>query len=191
MVHKGAGPDKTYNLDDLFSGGDFFPNVDFSKTRAYALGLGQIYINLKGRESKGYVEPGADYDETVQAIVQGLRKVVDPENGRQVVFDAYHRSRIYHGSFFEQAPDIQLGFNDGYRVSWQSTLGGIPSELISPNTKIWSGDHCSMEHSITAGVLLTDFKVPSASPSIMDIGPSALNLLGVPLPDDIDGKPLV
>jgi len=191
MVHKGTGPDETYNLDDLFSGGDFFPNVDFSKTRAYALGLGQIYINLKGRESKGYVEPGADYDETVQAIVQGLRKVVDPENGRQVVFDAYHRSQIYHGSFFEQAPDIQLGFNDGYRVSWQSTLGGIPKELISPNTKIWSGDHCSIEHSITAGVLLTDFKVPSASPSIMDIGPTALNLLGVPLPDDIDGKPLV
>ena len=191
MVREGAVPGEFYSLDDLFSGGDFFPNVDFSRTRAYALGLGQVYINVKGRESKGCVAPGADYDETVNAIAQGLRKATDPETGEHPIFDVYNRSQIYHGPRFEQAPDIQIGFNDGYRVSWQSTLGAIPKELISPNTKIWSGDHCSMEHSISGGVLLTNLKITSPTPSIMDIGPTALSLLGVPLPDDIDGVPLV
>ncbi len=191
MVRQTAEEGRLYNLDDLFSGGDFFPDVDFAETRAYALGLGQIYINLKGREGQGFVEPGDDYERTVKAITEGIREAVDPETGERVIVDAYPRARIYHGPFFEQAPDIQIGFKDGYRVSWQSTLGGIPKELISPNTKIWSGDHCSMDHSVSAGVLLTNLKVAGASPSIMDVGPTALSLLGVPLPDDVDGKPLV
>ncbi len=191
MTFLGTEGEKTYNLDDLFSQGDFFPDVDFSRTRAYALGLGQIYINLEGREKFGCVSPGQDYEETVAAIINGLRKVTDPETGEPVVFNAYPRKQIYHGPFFDQAPDIQIGFRSGYRVSWQSTLGAIPRELVSPNRKIWSGDHCSLEQSITHGVLLSSLRISSPSPSIMDIGPTALKLLGVPIPEDFDGEPLV
>jgi len=179
---------KRYTLDDLFGKGEFWPNVDWFKTRAYALGLGQIYINLVGRENKGTVLPGRDYQNVVGDIAQQLGGLID-DDGTKVIHKVYKRDEIFSGDYVDGAPDLQVGFEDGYRVSWQTCLGGIPKDVIEPNNRKWSGDHCSLEPSITNGILLSNKKI-NGVPKIIDIAPTALKLLGVPLPKNIEGTSL-
>ncbi len=99
VLHGQAGGPKT--LADLFGGGQFWENVDWSKTRAYAMGLGQIYINLKGREGQGIVEPGADYQQLVDEISRKLLTFTDPKTGAPVVHAVYRGTqglvRTVHG----------------------------------------------------------------------------------------------
>jgi hypothetical protein len=75
-------------------------------------------------------------------------------------------------------------------VSWQTALGGVPPDLIEDNMDNWSGDHCSFDPRITAGIFFCSRKLPDRARSIQDIGPTVLRYLGVPLPGDFDGKPL-
>jgi len=174
-------------LDNLYDREDFWPDVDWSRTKAYAIGLGQIYINLAGREKHGLVRPGADYERVVREICDGLSNLVDRETGERVVIGAYPRADIYQGPFFDQAPDIQLGFSRGYRVSWQTTLGGIPEDVIQVNNKKWSSDHCSYDPSITQGIILSNRKIAKRKPSIVDIAPTVLKTFDIPIPNDYDG----
>ena len=80
--------------------------------------------------------------------------------------------------------------HEGYRVSWQTTLGGSPEGLVYPNMKKWSADHGGYDFATTAGVLITNRRVSSAAPSILDIAPTVLKYFGLSIPADIDGKPL-
>src|SRR6185436_1131115 len=112
-------------LADLFGHGRFFQGVDWARTKAYGVGLGQIYFNLRGREGKGIVSPGAEYTALQREIRDKLLTVTDPQNGQRVFRDIYLRDDIYHGEFLANAPDLEVGFNDGYRVGWQDTLGEI------------------------------------------------------------------
>ena len=84
-----------------------------------------------------------------------------------------------------------MGFNDGYRVGWQDTLGGITRSVIENNNRKWSGDHCATAVEISGGVFFANRKISSDSPSIMDLSPTVLKLVGAPLPPDVDGKPLM
>ncbi len=82
---------------------------------------------------------------------------------------------------------------DGYRVSWQTTLGGAPRGIVYPNMKKWSGDHGGFDYTTTAGVLISSKPVANdrlGAISIMDIAPTVLRYFGVAVPADIDGKPL-
>ena len=79
---------------------------------------------------------------------------------------------------------------DGYRVSWQTTLGGSPPGIVYPNKKKWSGDHGGYDFAATAGVLITNRPVHSDAPSIMDIAPTVLKFFGVQIPGEVDGKSL-
>jgi predicted AlkP superfamily phosphohydrolase/phosphomutase len=83
-----------------------------------------------------------------------------------------------------------VGMEEGYRVSWQTTLGGSPQGIVYPNMKKWSADHGGYDFAITSGVLITNRRVAAAAPSIMDIAPTVLRYFGVPVPADIDGKAL-
>jgi predicted AlkP superfamily phosphohydrolase/phosphomutase len=180
------GEGKEYSLDDLFGQGKFWPNVDWRNTKAYAIGLGQIYINLIGREKYGAVLKGSDYEKTVNDIVKGMETITD-EDGTKAVHKVYKRDDIFKGPFIDKAPDMQVGFADGYRVSWQTCLGGIPKDVIEPNDKKWSGDHCSLEPSLTKGIILSNRKI-EGDPSIIDIHPTALKILGVDIPKAVEGK---
>lgn len=181
---------KEYKLEDLFGKGEFWPNVDWQRTKAYALGLGSIYINLKGREAYGIVKPGDEYDGLRQEIVARLKNLRDNTTGKKAILDVYTREDIYKGEYLNEAPDLVVGFNEGYRVSWQTALGGIPPEIIVENRSNWSGDHCSFDPSITKGIFLSNKKLAQESPSIIDIAPTVLRIFNLPIPEEMDGKPI-
>ena len=177
-------------LDDLFGGGTFWENVDWSRTRAYAMGIGQIYFNVRGRESRGIVSPGAEAKQLADELSAKLLTMTDPEDGSPIIRAVYKRDDIYTGPFLSNASELQVGMHEGYRVSWQTTLGGSPEGLVYPNMKKWSADHGGYDFATTAGVLITNRRVSSASPSILDIAPTVLKYFGLSIPADIDGKPL-
>lgn len=189
MAVQGQQPgEKT--LQDLFGGGTFWENVDWSRTKAYAMGLGQIYVNLKGREAHGIVNPGAESATVQDALIAQLMTMTDPKTGTKMVDAVYKASDIYSGEFVKNAAELQVGLADGYRVSWQSTLGGSPPGLVYPNMKKWSGDHGSYDYKQTSGVLISSRAVPDRPLEITDIAPTVLKYFGVPIPSDIDGKPI-
>ena len=177
-------------LQDLFGGGTFWENVDWSRTSAYAMGLGQVYINLKGREKSGIVAPGAESKQVQNDLANRLMTMTDPNTGERMVDAVYKADDVYSGEFVGNAAELQVGLADGYRVSWQSTLGGSPPGIVYPNMKKWSGDHGSYDYKSTPGTLISSRPVPAGVTQIIDIAPTVLKYFGVPIPSDIDGKPL-
>jgi len=182
--------EKTYNLDQLFGQGSFFPNVDWSKTRAYAVGLGQIYLNLRGREKEGILDSGPETDKLLEEIRDKLMAFRDPDNGNAVLEHVYLGRDIFHGARISEAPELQLDFQDGYRTSWQTSLGAIPAGIVVANMKKWSGDHCASDPSDTPGIFLSNRRVGSPNPSIQDIAPTVLSLLSVAPSSPLDGRAL-
>jgi predicted AlkP superfamily phosphohydrolase/phosphomutase len=184
---------KRKNLEDLFDQGDFFTNVDWSKTRAYALGLGQIYINLKGREGKGIVQPGDEYRQVAAQIKQGLEAFVDPETGERPVAHVFTRDEAYNGVYDPVLiPDLIPSNSEGYRVGWQDSLGGIGKTIVEPNTEIWSGDHCSVYPPLVQGILFSSFKLKAPNGAYMgDVMPTILDLYGVRATTNLDGRSLL
>jgi predicted AlkP superfamily phosphohydrolase/phosphomutase len=181
-------------LEDLFDRGElgeFFKFVDWSRTKAYAMGLGNIYINLLGREPKGSVAPGREYDEVRDAIARGLEELVDPQNGEKPVLKVYRREEIYSGFDPRVLPDLRPANSDHYRVGWQTALGEVPPNVFEDNLKSWSGDHCSNDPSVVPGVLFSNVRLDPGAPGIGDIYPTILELLGVPGVPGIDGRSLV
>ena len=174
-------------LKDLFGGGTFWENVDWTRTKAYAMGLGQIYVNLKGREGRGVVEP-PESKAVQDQLAARLMTMIDPKTGARIIEAVYKRDDIYTGPYLANAAELQVGFAEGYRVSWQTTLGGSPPGIVYPNMKKWSGDHGSFDYKQTPGVLISSRMLSDANADIMDIAPTVLKYFGVPIPSDIDGK---
>ena len=181
------------NLEDLFDQGDFFVNVDWSKTKAYALGLGQIYINQAGREAKGIVQPGAEYAQVAAGIKAGLEAFVDEKTGEHPVAHVFTRDEAYEGVYDPLLiPDLIPSNSEGYRVGWQDSLGGIGKEIVEDNTEIWSGDHCSVYPPLVQGILFSNFKLDASKGAYMgDVMPTILALYGVKPTTNLDGKSLL
>jgi len=179
--------EKQYNLDNLFGQGSFFPNTDWSQTRAYAVGLGQVYLNLRGREKYGIVNPGAEAQGILADLRQKLLALEDPDTHEKVIENVYFASEIFHGPRTSEAADLQMSFRDGYRTSWQTSLGAIPAGIVVANMKKWSGDHCASDPSDTQGIFFSNRVVTVLRPSILDIAPSVLKLLGLSPPAQLDG----
>jgi predicted AlkP superfamily phosphohydrolase/phosphomutase len=189
MALEGQVPSEK-KLDDLFGGGEFWENVDWSRTKAYAMGLGQIYFNLRGREAKGIVGAGAEYKQLADELSAALLTMKDPEDGSPIVRAVYKRDDVYTGEFLHNAADLQVGMEDGYRVSWQTTLGGSPQGIVYPNMKKWSGDHGGYDYKMTAGVLISTKPISQSEARIIDIAPTVLKYFGLTVPKEIDGKSL-
>jgi predicted AlkP superfamily phosphohydrolase/phosphomutase len=102
----------------------------------------------------------------------------------------YARDDIYRGAYLANAAELQVGMRDGYRVSWQTTLGGAPAGVVYPNMTKWSGDHGGYDYAATAGVLIANRPVVRRGVSIVDIAPTVLKYFGVQVPGDMDGQPL-
>jgi len=181
-------------LEDLFDKGqlgEFFKYVDWSRTRAYAMGLGNIYINLLGREPKGSVAPGREYDEVRDAIVRGLENLVDEATGEHPLTRVYRREEIYSKFDPRVIPDLRAANSDHYRVGWQTALGEVPPNVLEDNLKAWSGDHCSNDPAVVKGVLFSNIALDARDPFIGDIYPTVLALLGLPQVAGLDGRNLL
>ena len=182
---------KERNVEMLFDQGQFWENVDWSKTRAYAMGLGELYVNLKGREAQGIVEPGAEYDALKAELKQRLVAMQDPEDGARPIRRVLAREEVYRKFDPNMIPDLFILNNDGYRVSWQTSLGGVPKDVFQPNKAVWSGDHCSVDPEIVKGIFFTNRRLGSArAPYIADVYPTVLGALGVKAPYEVDGVEL-
>ena len=125
-----------------------------------------------------------------QELVKKFATLHDPDTGEPVVRKVYTREELYKGPYFDEAPDMVVGFERGYRVSWQTSLGGIPPEIIEPNERRWSADHCSVDPDLVPGVLFSSRPLDAASPHITDIAPSVLKRLGIVPPASMDGHDL-
>ncbi len=164
-------------------GGD----VDWSRTRAYALGLNGLYVNLRGREGQGIVNPGPERDRLVEELVEKLEAVRDPISGHPVVKRAHIREKIYSGPYVERAPDILVGYDWGYRTAWESALGDVVTEeLITDCEDKWSGDHCGATE-IVPGILFSNKPLLLEGPHLYDIPPSILAEFGIPTPKEMVG----
>jgi predicted AlkP superfamily phosphohydrolase/phosphomutase len=182
---------KDRNVEMLFDSGQFWENVDWSHTRAYAMGLGEMYINVKGRESQGIVNPGPEYDALKSELKSRLVTMTDMETMEHPVRRVLAREEIYRQFDPNMIPDLFVTNNDGYRVSWQTSLGGIPKNLIEPNKQVWSGDHCSVDPEIVKGIFFYNRKLATdRAPYIADVYPTVLGLLSVKAPYELDGVEL-
>ena len=149
-----------------------FERVDWSRSRAYALGLNGLFINVAGRESQGIVDP-ADVPALKDEIAGKLTGWTDPERDQPVVRRVFDGLEIYPGSQDnDETPDLVVGYHRGYRASWQTTLGAIPPKLMEPNRQKWSGDHC-IDPELVPGVLFTSFEPDREVESLLDIWPLA------------------
>lgn len=158
-------------------GGGLFRFVKWEKTYAYALGFGSIYLNIKGREKQGIVNP-EEAESVKEKIINGLKKLKDPKHNVKVIKSIYKSHDIYNGKCISNAPDLIVGFNDGYRVSWQTAVGGAPPGIIEDNKKKWSGDHI-VDPSIVPGILFANFPVNKSDIHQIDIGPTVLSFFGI------------
>jgi len=170
-------------------GNKYLARVDWSQTKAYALGLAGIFINQKGREAQGIVEPGGQTQQLKLEIIKKLTLLTDTATEEIAIVRVQDREIAYSGPFKETAPDLIVGYNRGYRVSWETAIGTITEGVFHDNTKAWSGDHC-IDPDLIPGVLFCSHKVLTEKPRLMDLGPTALELFGVPVPGNMDGRPL-
>jgi predicted AlkP superfamily phosphohydrolase/phosphomutase len=166
--------------------GQYFANVDWSKTRAYGLGLNGLYINVKGREKYGVVKP-AEVDGLVAELSRKLLAIRDPASGKQVITRADAASSIYQGPYAHTGPDVIVGYARGYRAGWQTILGAFPENVLEDNTNPWSGDHC-IDYTQVPGILLSNRSIAAQNPALTDIAPTVLSEFGIPKPHDMIGS---
>jgi predicted AlkP superfamily phosphohydrolase/phosphomutase len=155
-----------------------FQNVDWSRTRAYGLGLNGLYINLRGREKWGIVPP-SDRSSLIDEIRQRLLGTIDPKTGRPAVTRVDRREQIYaDAGHLAVAPDLIVGYADGTRVSNESALGGVPAGVLVDNTQEWSGDHC-MDPETVPGILLTNRPLRQPAGSLDKVAGAILAEFGI------------
>jgi hypothetical protein len=177
-------------MDGMFNTkGGYYDPYDWSKTRAYALGLSKIYINLQGREPEGIVEQAGAEALKAEIIAKLTRLKDDEAHGyAPVISGVWRREDIWEGDRLGEAGDLQIGYAWGYRVSWQTSLGGADEPVIFDNLKNWSGDHCSFDPALVPGVVFCNRKLEAKRFGLIDVGITTINWLNVPLPQNLGGR---
>lgn len=183
----GTGAARERNLEADLQGGSLFHGVDWAKTKAYSLGLGKIWINLRGREPQGSVDPSER-----DAVLADIRtRLLDLRHeGRKVVRSARVREELYRGDRTGESADLVLGFEDGFRISWQATLGSLDEPTFAPNRARWSGDHCSVDPELVPGVFFSNHPIVESSVQAVDVFPTIEQALGIPATPGLDGRAL-
>lgn len=168
---------------------EFFRGVDWSRTKAYALGLGGIYLNRRQREGMGILST-EDADRTAAGIQAALPGLGDPVTGARPVRGVKRKEELYTGAYAAEAPDLLALFERGYRASWTTGLGGIGRGILEDNTRRWGGDHI-VDPALVPGVLFMNRPFTSATPRLIDLAPTILGALGVPRGSAMEGADLL
>jgi predicted AlkP superfamily phosphohydrolase/phosphomutase len=174
---------------DREESGEYLDGIDWSRTRAYTFGLGGLYLNLRGREAGGIVDP-QDAPALKAELIAKLTGLRDEETSDVAIQRVYAASAIYHGPYLDAAPDMIVGYSRGYRTSWDAALGKVTARVFEDNLKAWSGDHC-VDPSLVPGVLFSNLKLDAENPGIEDLAPTALGLYGIDPPPWMEGKPVI
>ena len=169
--------------------GEFYDNVDWDKTKAYALGLNGLYLNLQDREFNGVVDPFGAL-KIITEIKKKLEQVKDPLNGKKIIRQAYKPVDVYNGDYVDQAPDLVIGYEPGYRISDTATLGKFPKQVINDRTDKWSSDHC-MDPNVVPGVFLSNKRIIANDPALQDLAATIIKQFGIKPPADMSNKPVL
>jgi predicted AlkP superfamily phosphohydrolase/phosphomutase len=176
--------------DALESRTEYFNHVDWGRTRAYALGFNSLYLNRRGRERWGIVDPGPESEELMDEITEKLLALTDPATGLTPVARLYRTTEIYQGAHLSEAPDMVVGYRRSYRSSDSSALGTLSRPIVQDRLDDWSGDHL-METDSVPGVLLTNRKLRVEDPGLEDIAPTILSEFGLEPTPEMIGRPLL
>lgn len=177
-------------VDDARRGEEHLGGIDWSRTQAFAIGLTGIFVNLKGKFEHGIVQPGEEADALRTEIAERLGAVIDPKTETQAIKRVYQAGKVYRGPYKDQAPDLIIGYASGFRVSWDAAVGRTSRDIFHDNKKAWSGDHC-VDPSVVPGILFCNRNIQTEAPRLLDVGPTVLELFGVPIPNHMDGRPMV
>jgi len=170
-----------------------FSEIDWNSTKAYGFGMyGNIYLNLKGREPQGVVEPGVEADELISEIITRLECLQDPDTGEKIVERVYRGKELYHGDYVKNAPDMIIKWKDySYYTSVNSQVN--KKELFGSCQNIDSSEYRHVGTHRLNGVFMATGNmikkdVMTENAKIIDVAPTILYLLGQAIPDDMDGK---
>ena len=154
-----------------------FANVDWSRTRAYGLGLNGLYINVAGREREGIVEAG-QREALAKEIASKLLQAIDPGTGQRAVTKVQRLEEYRDRGHLDVGPDLVVGYAKGMRGSNESALGTVGPEVITDNTEEWSGDHC-MDPDAVPGVLFSSRPLKKAAAKLEELAAAILAEFGV------------
>jgi predicted AlkP superfamily phosphohydrolase/phosphomutase len=165
--------------------------VDWRSTRAYSMGyIGQVFVNLAGREPEGIVQPGREYERVLDELTEALLGMPDPDDGRPIVDKALRRAEVYSGPYLADAPDlfvIMRGLSYITRESYEWSESG--KYVLSPPT-LECADHRPEGVLIMSGPGVAEGRAMLSGARIIDVTPTILHLLGLPVPSDMDGQVL-
>ncbi|MEZ5331815.1 MAG: alkaline phosphatase family protein [Thermoanaerobaculia bacterium] len=168
---------------------EWLRDVDWSRTKAYCLGLTGMFLNVEGREAQGIVKPGREAQQLKDELVAKITGLRDEEKNEVGITEAFDTAKLYGGPYLGNAPDLILGFNSGYRTSWDCATGMVSGPVFEDNTKAWSGDH-GVDPRQVPGVLFANAPIDDDDPALMDLAPTILELFGIKAPDHMEGKAL-
>ena len=175
--------------DGADTSGDWFANVDWTRTKAFTLGLTGLFINRKGREAGGIVEQGPELNALCHELKEKLEALRDPVDGQPVIKEAFITHEVHSGPYADMAPELLIGYHKGFRHSWDCATGSVSKQVFSDNVKAWSGDHC-VDPRLVPGVFFCNRQINTQTPALMDMAPTVLDLFGVPAPAYMQGHPL-
>jgi len=173
--------------EDQRTGGEYFDGVDWTRTKAFALGLTGLFINRRGREKAGIVAEGDEYRQLVEELSGKLAQMIDPATGEGCVRRVVVSQQFFQGPYRFDAPDLLVGWEGGYRNSWECATGQVTEEVFSDNTRSWSGDHC-VDPSIVPGVFFCNRAITEENPRLVDVPASVLRLFGQEIPGYMQGQ---
>ncbi len=177
------------SVNELSDGVSLNDHADWSNTKAYAIGLNGLYLNMKDRESNGIVNPN-ERRKLLEEIKAKLELLTDPVNGEKVVTQAFIADDHFSSDFRFRAPDIIAGFNLGYRTSGESAIGGLHPDILADNMDWWAGDHCMNPIHVPA-TFISNFKINKKVPDIKDMAPTILTHFGIKQFPAMSGKSLI
>ncbi len=165
----------------------YLSGIDWRRTRAYALGINSLYLNLRGREMRGVVNPGREQKALLAELQERLEDAADPATGVRAIKHAYRADQVFAGPQADKGCDLVLGYDRGFRGSNESALGEIPAEIFGDNGLKWSGDHCMAADEVP-GILVCNRPLGVADPALTDMAPTFLRLYGLEPPPVMKGR---
>ena len=169
---------------------EWLQSVDWSRTRAYAVGLVGMFLNIEGREAHGIVKPGEEAAALKVELKEKLDGLQDAVEREVAINEAFDTDALYRGPYKGNAPDLLIGYNHGYRISWDCASGVVAGPVFEDNIKAWSGDHI-VDPRLVPGIFLANHPIHREDPAIIDLAPTALSLFGIPPAAHMEGKTLV